>query len=196
MSTQPLTIEGILKMIELSGREADKRRAEADKRQAEADKRWAEADKRWEATRKKIDSLGDRLGEIIEDMVRGGIVDKFRALGYDVTQSSQNVEFGLAGATSGEVDLFLENGDIAILIEVKTTLTVKKIRKHIKRLETYRQYADAKGDKRRFIGAVAGAVFKNEAKPFAIENGLFVIAQSGKAFEIVALPEGFKAKEW
>jgi hypothetical protein len=189
MSTQPLTLEGLLGAIEKSQQAADKRREAADKR-------WEAADKRWETTRKKIDSLGDRIGEIVEDMVKGGIVDKFRALGYNVTQCSQNVEFGLAGTTTGEVDLFLENGDIAVLIEVKTTLTIKKIRKHVKRLETYRQYADLRGGKRRFIGAVAGAVFKGEAKSFAIENGLYVIAQSGKAFEIVALPKGFKAKAW
>ena len=52
------------------------------------------------------------------------------------------------------------------------------------------------GDKRRFIGAVAGAVVVGEAADFAAENGIYVIVQSGKAVEIVEPPKGFVAKEW
>ena len=53
-----------------------------------------------------------------------------------------------------------------------------------------------KGDKRRFIGAVAGAVVKGDAEEVAHENGMYVIVQSGKAMEIIPVPEGFKAREW
>jgi len=51
-------------------------------------------------------------------------------------------------------------------------------------------------DKRRFIGAVAGAVVEGDAEAFAHENGMYVIVQSGKAVEIITPPEGFAAKEW
>ena len=97
----------------------------------------------------------------------------------------------------GEIDLFLDDGDVAILIEVKTTLEIADVRKHIERLEKYRRCIDAKGNnKRRFIGAVAGAVVSDEVTDFAQEHGMYVIVQSGKAVEIVTPPEGFTAKEW
>ena len=92
--------------------------------------------------------------------------------------------------------MFLENGDVAILIEVKTSLETADVRKHIERMEKFRRYADVKGDKRRFIGAVAGAVVEEEAAIFAQENGMYVIVQSGEAVEIVPPSAEFVAKEW
>jgi len=119
-------------------------------------------------------------------------------LAYDVTECSRNKFFeNKKLGIRGEIDLFLDDGDVAILIEVKTTLETADVRKHIERLEKYRRCVDAKGDnKRRFIGAVAGAVVTDEAADFAQENGLYVIVQSGKAFKIVTPPEEFTAKEW
>ena len=52
------------------------------------------------------------------------------------------------------------------------------------RLEKYRICADARGDKRRFIGAVAGAVVDGEATDVAHDNGMYVIVQPGEAVEI------------
>ena len=63
-------------------------------------------------------------------------------------------------------------------------------------MEKFRRVSDIKGDKRRFIGAVAGAVVKGDAEEVAHENGMYAIVQSGEAVEIVSVPEGFKAKEW
>ena len=48
----------------------------------------------------------------------------------------------------------------------------------------------------RFVGAVAGAVVKDDAMNFAHANGLYTIVQSGEAVEIAPTPEGFLAKEW
>ena len=68
---------------------------------------------------------------------------------------------------------------------------------HIERLEKFRRCTDAKGvDKRRFIGAVAGAVVKGDAADVAMENGMYVIVQSGEAIKILPQPEGFVAKKW
>jgi predicted AAA+ superfamily ATPase len=137
------------------------------------------------------------IGEIVENMIGGNIVDKFKALGYDVISHSRNKVFGEGTTDSGEIDMLLEDGEVAILIEVKTTLKVPDVREHITRLKKHRRCIDAKGsDKRRFVGAVAGAVVREDAAKFAQKNGLFVIVQSGDAVEIVTPPKGFKAKEW
>ncbi|MCL2877967.1 MAG: hypothetical protein FWF13_04225 [Acidobacteria bacterium] len=190
----PLTYEGVLEMF----RQTDRMIQELGRKMEETDRQMKETDRIVKQTSKAIASLGSRIGEIVENMVKGNIVDKFHALGYDVTQYSRNKFFEYKKlAIRGEVDLFLENGEVAILIEVKTTLETTDVRRHVERLEKYRRYANAaSGDKRRFIGAVAGAVVTDEAATFAQDNGLYVIVQSGKAVEILTPPEGFRAKEW
>ena len=132
-------------------------------------------------------------------MVSGhNIIKQFQDLGYVISSYSRNKTFGhdLPKGSQGEIDLFLENGDIAILIEVKTTLKAKNVGGLMNKLEKFRRDADAKGDTRRFVGAVAGAVVEGDAKEVAHENGLYTIVQSGEAVEIVPVPEGFKAREW
>ena len=172
--------------------------AETDRQFRETREQMQETDRKMKETDRKISALGSRIGEIVENMVGGNIVDKFKALGYDVTAYSRNKVFGERGsAASGEIDLILEDGDIAILIEVKTTLKTADVQEHIERLEKHRRCINAKGsDKRRFVGAVAGAVVTEEVAKFAQKKGLYVIVQSGNAVEILPPPEGFTAKEW
>ena len=51
-----------------------------------------------------------------------------------------------------------------MLVEVKTRLTTENVKDHVKRLEKMRVYADLHGDKRLFLGAVAGVVMTANAK--------------------------------
>jgi hypothetical protein len=92
--------------------------------------------------------------------------------------------------------LFLENGDYALAVEVKTNLTINDIKAHIKRLEKFSRYARAKGDKRQFVAAVGGGVVRKEVLEYALKQGIYVIIQSGETIEIAPLPKGFKAKVW
>ena len=165
----------------------------------ETDRKIQKTAEQIEQTNKDVGGLTSSIGNIIANMVKGNIVEKFQALGYDnlddycERKKFKNNKLGI----TGEVDLFLENGDIAILIEVKTTLETKDVRDHIERMEKFRRWVDARGvDKRRFIGAVAGAVVDGDAAEIAFENGLYVIVQSGEAVEIMTPPEGFVAKKW
>ena len=218
MSAQQLTYEGLLEVfresdrrfnekLEKQGAEFDRlmkeRDAAFDRRMQETDRRMRERDaeyaQRAKVTNKKIGDLTGSIGRVIEHMVAGdNIIKRFQALDYKIGDYSRNKKFGrdLPRDMWGEIDLFLENGDIAILIEVKTTLETKDVRKHMRTLEKFRRVSDIKGDKRRFIGAVAGAVVKGDAEEVAHENGMYVIVQSGEAVEIVPVPEGFKAREW
>jgi hypothetical protein len=157
-----------------------------------------ETDRLAKEANRKIADLGSRIGEIIEHMVAGTIEEKFQALGYDVTDCARNFKFGSQRlGTRGEIDLYLIDGDLEILIEVKTSLETADVRRHVERIEKFRRHVDSKGgNSKRFIGAVAGAVVSEEAKDFAYENGMYVIVQSGEAVEILPVPEGFQAKEW
>ena len=203
MSEQPLTYESVLELIRENSREMREEHREfrrsLKEQGAEFDRRMQKAELQTKRTKKIVGNLGNRIGRIIEHMVAGdNIIRKFKALDYEIESHSRNKKFGhtLPKDLRGEIDLFLENGDVAILIEVKTTLETKGVRKHMECLKKFRRVADIKKDKRRFVGAVAGAVIEGDAMDFAHENGMYVIVQSGKAVEIVDVPEGFRAKEW
>jgi hypothetical protein len=59
-----------------------------------------------------------------------------------------------------------------------------------------RQYADLKGDKRVFLGAVAGFIISDTVKKFALKKGFYVIEPSGETFNIT-VPEGeYAVREW
>jgi hypothetical protein len=88
----------------------------------------------------------------------------------------------------------LENGEKAMLIEAKTKLTIERIDKHIIRLNKMRNYANLHGDKRIFLGAVAGIVITDEIKDYALSQGFYFIEYSGENFYITS-PSG-KPKEF
>jgi len=199
----PLSYEGILELMRENERKFVLMSQETDRKFQETaeqiEKMSQETGQKIKETNKQIAALGSRIGEIVKNMVAGNIIEKFQKLGYDVTgcspnKSFKNKELGI----SGEIDLLLDDGKVAILIEVKTTLETADVRTHIKRLTKYRRYADARGfgDKQRFIGAVAGTVVKDEAAQLAQENGMYVIVQSGEAVKIIPPPEGFRVREW
>ena len=199
MSTQPITYEGILETIEKNALESQREYQEIRQMFQEIAERQKKTDEQIKKTSHEVGKLGSKIGDIIENMVRGRVIKKFQALGYDVTGCSPNKEFRLEKlGISGEIDLLLDDGPVGILVEVKTTLKSDHILEHIEKIENYRRYADAKGfgDKQHFIGAVAGAVIADNVAEFAQKNGMYVITQSGEAFEIIPSPEGFVPKKW
>jgi hypothetical protein len=199
MAEQQLTYESVLKLFRKTDRRMKVLSAETDRKIQEVAEQQKKTELAIERTHKEVGNLTSSIGRIIEHMVAGNIVEKFQAFDYQITRCGQRHKFydckGLG--ISGEVDLLLENGDVAILVEVKTTLETSDVRDHIEQLEKYRYCADLGGtDKRRFVGAVAGAVVADDVAKFAMRKGMYVIVQSGEAVEIVPPPKGFKAKEW
>jgi len=196
MSAQPLTCEGILEMLRQERKESD---ARFDKQMTELVEQMKETAKQMKRTDERIGFIDARIGDLVEGMIGSdNIVNQFRDLGYNVSRNVRNEIFGTKETkTDGEIDLLLEDGDVAILIEIKTKLSFGKILKHVQRLEKYRRWHDMQGtSKKRYIGAIACAIMKDEDVQFAHDNGMYVIAQLGSKVKIVPLPEGFKAKEW
>jgi hypothetical protein len=147
-------------------------------------------------TDRKISKLGSRIGDLVEELIFPNILEKFNKLGYVFGKAAPNVRFrALDGAYAAEVDILLENGDDVLAVEVKTHLTDADVRDHVNRMEKLRRYADDHGDRRKLLGAVAGAIASEEVKAFAVKSGFFVLEQSGDTIQI-SVPEGFKPREW
>ena len=198
---KPLTYEGMLKGLRKTDRMLTKTYRSLQKTERIVrglSQKQEETDRLMKQVHKDIGRLGGRIGDIVLSMVRAHIDEKFEKLGYHIETSWQKRSFkNKKMGFGGEVDLFLFGGEVDILIEVKTKLEKADVSEHITRLGKYRRYLETGGiGNDRFIGAVTGAIVDDEAVKFAQENGMYVIVQSGDAFEILTPPEGFTAKEW
>ena len=172
-----------------------KMQEETAKGQKETDRQMKETDRQIKEINKKFGESTNRFGEIVEYMIAPNLRKKFKELGFNFPRANQN--FDIADHENNiflEIDVMLENGDKAIIVEVKSKLTNKYIDEHIERIEKMRKYADLHGDKRSFLGAVAGVVIPANIKDYALGKGLFVIEPSGETFNITS-PRG-KPKEW
>jgi hypothetical protein len=155
-----------------------------------------ETDQQIRETDRKISKLGSRVGELVEHLVAPNLLEKFKGYGFQFRKTSIDVEIKDAdNSLLAEVDVLLENGSVALAVEVKSKLTVDDIKEHIDRMGKLRVYADEHRDSRKFLGAVAGAIIPEGVKPFAIKSGFFVIEQAGDTAKI-DVPDGFIPREW
>ncbi|MDR1325896.1 MAG: hypothetical protein LBK00_07675, partial [Treponema sp.] len=152
-------------------------------------------DKEIKALAKNIGGLNNSLGKLIEQMFSAQLWDKFDALGYEFTKGS-NAVFMENKRVIAETDIFLENGEYAMSVEVKTHLKKEDVDEHIERLELIRGYMDRRGDKRRLVGAVAGGTVSTSVRLYAQRRGLYALEQSGESVLIADMPEGFTARIW
>jgi len=146
---------------------------------------------------RQLGKLGGRFGEMVEYMVAPDLFKKFRKLGFVFNKVYQQAKIKDENdRTIAEVDITLENGDKVMYVEVKSKPTTEDITHHVKRIEKIRAHADAHNDQRKFLGAIAGMVFNDNEKEFAMKNGFYVIEPSGKTF-IITTPEGeYSPREW
>jgi len=152
-------------------------------------------DRQIRRTDSELGRLSKRMGEVVEFMVAPNLCEKFRELGFNFSQSSQRKDVtDKENKISFEIDVFLENYKKAMLVEVKTTPTTENVKEHIKRLEKMRKFADLHGDKRIFLGAVAGVVITDNVKKYILKQGFFAIEPSGETFNIISPNK--KPKEW
>jgi len=178
-----------------SQRELNESQRELTESQRETDRQMKETDRQIKDINKRFGEYSNRLGEISEYMIAPNLVEKFNELGFNFQKTSKNTK--VADHQNNiffEIDYFLENYSKAMLVEVKTKLISDHVNAHIERLEKMRKYADLHGDKRLFLGAVAGVVIPDDIRKLVLNYGLFVIEPSGETFKIT-VPDG-KAKEW
>ena len=152
-------------------------------------------DRRMKEHDKRFGDFSNRFGEIAEYMVAPNLQDKFYELGLDFQEVSKSYKVqDHKNKIYFEIDIFLQNGETAMLVEVKTKLTVSDVNEHISRIEKMRSYANIRGDKRYFLGAVAGVIVPLNVKEYVLSTGLYLIEPSGETFNITAPYD--KPKEW
>ena len=154
-----------------------------------------EFDRQLKEGRRKQGFFENRFGEILEYMASPGLMEKFKSYGFTIVELSHDKEIHSEGHLVAQLDMFLENGDSVVAVEMKSKPDAADINEQVERMEKLRKYADRKGDKRKYYGAIGGVVFLENIRNYALKCGLFVIEPSGVSFNLLA-PEGNKPRAW
>jgi hypothetical protein len=161
--------------------------------QKETARLFRETDKKIKQTNEQYGDLSHRFGEVVEHLVAPGIEEKFNEMGYHFSEvyDGDNRIKNEKGEKIAEIDILMENGETILAVEVKSKPNNKDVNEHIKRVKTLRETRSKKKDNRKIIGAIAGAIFKNNVKEAAQKAGFYVIVQTGDTMRI-DMPEGWK----
>jgi hypothetical protein len=189
----------MIKELRESQRESQKETArqmeEVAERQKETARQMEETDRQIKEYNKRFGDFTNRFGEVVEYTIAPNLREKFSEMGLEFNMANPNAGFfGKDNKILCEVDVLVQNGEKALLVEIKTKLTIENVQEHIARLEKMRKYADLRGDKRTFLGAVAGVVMTSNVKEYALGQGFYVIEPSGETFNIT--PPNGQPKEW
>lgn len=152
---------------------------------AEINKAHKETERALKETQRIVGDLGNRFGDIAEQLLIPGLVDKLDQFGFAFGEVSHNItwknrEHNLAM----ELDALLENGKEAMVVEVKTKLDKADIDEQIGRMEKVRVFADLHGDTRRFFCAMAALVAPDRVIDYALSKGFYVIMPSGEDIKV------------
>ena len=184
------------KLYEL-GKETERISKETERISKETDRKLQETDRilteKFQESKKLVDKLVGKWGLFVEGLVAPGIERLLKKRGITVTRIARRVKAKMNG-NQMEIDILAVNKDCAVLVEVKSTLSVDDVNEHLERLKKFKtffpEYKDYKA-----IGAVAGIVIEEGADRYAYKKGLFVIAQSGETVTILN-DDKFNPKTW
>ena len=112
---------------------------ETDRQMKETDRQMKETDRQIKEFNKRFGDFTNRFGEVVEYMIAPNLREKFREFGLIFPSTTSNSDIrDYENNIFFEIDIKLENGDKAMLVEVKTKLTTENVTDHVKRLEKMR----------------------------------------------------------
>jgi hypothetical protein len=127
---------------------------------------------------------------MIENLVMPDLIGKFSEIGLVFSLFyPHTIIYDDGNNILTEVDISLENSDTVMIVKAKSRLRTEDVTDHVKRMEMLRLYAELHGDKRKYLGAIAGMKFDEEEKLYALKNGFYTVELCGDAF-VITVPEG------
>ena len=171
----------------------------------------AETDRKFQETSDKIQELSVQIketneglkkarqlfesqwGKLIESLVDGDLVKMLRERNIDVQRTFPNVGHR-SKEDQYEYDIIAVNGKEAVVVEVKTTLKVKHIKKFLEDLKKF-PHRVPDFNRKTLYGAVAYLKAHEESATYAERQGLFVIRATGSSASLIN-KEDFKPKRF
>ena len=204
-----LTKQDILELLDRQAKEFHERILESDRKldmsieksRLEFDERLKKSQKESEKSRRdfntRLGQITGTWGKFVAEMVKPKIMKLFKDKGIPIKTTYQNVVGLLDDKMYYEIDLLLINSKIAVVVEIKSSLSVDDVKEHLVRLEKIQKVQPERLDLRgaTLMGAVAGMIVENDADRFAYKHGLYVLRQKGNLVEIINDDE-FVPKEW
>ena len=178
--------------------ETDRKFQETDHKFQETDHKFQETDRKFQETDRKIDKVQGlfttQWGKLVEAMVEPAALALFRERGIEVVETMRRVVVKRPGLEK-EFDVILVNGDVVVVVEVKTTLRVADIREHVKCLEHLTDYLPEHRGKR-ILGAMAYISADRNTDAYARKRGLYVIALTGENLLCIRNPPDFQPRDF
>jgi hypothetical protein len=191
-----LTFEDVWAALMKFDAQQQKTDAQIEQMSKRVDQTSAEVEKTIKELSANIGGVNNTLGKLTEEMVAAKVLELFQDLGYEVGTACRNKKFYKGRKRLAEMDVFLENGDLVVAVEVKTSLEMLDVNRHKERISSIREYMDERGDKRKIIGAVAGGVVPDGVLEYAQQQGFYLLVQSGESICVAETAPEFEVKQW
>ena len=162
-----------LKGLGKSQEETDRQLKGLGKSQEETDRQLKETDSRFNS----------QWGKLVESLVEGNIAQKFSERGIQVQGTTQRAKKTFEDKQY-EFDIIVHNGDEIIVVEVKTTLDVGKVKHFLEKLKCFKKVFPEYANKKVY-GAVAFIVADSGSDQYSENQKIFVIRATGDSASII-----------
>ena len=140
---------------------------------------------------KRIKELNElftgQWGKLMESLVEGDLIKLLKKKGIDVEVTVQNIK-----SKKWQLDIVAINGEEVVVVEVKTTLSLKDVDIFIGKLKEFKMVLPKYADKK-VLGAVAYLKANEGSERNAEKKGLYVIRATGSSSSIIN-ESGFKPR--
>ena len=138
-----------------------------------------------------IDKFESPWCQLVDILVEGELIRLLQKRGIEVYYTSTRVK-GSKNACKFHFDIFAQNNDEIVVVEVKTTLKIKHVKQFLKELKGFKELLP-EYEKTNVYGAIAFLNEADNAATFAEKQKLFVIRATGDSAAIVN-EEGFEPR--
>ena len=189
-SSKVTTKEEVWEILAETSRKMQENSDKIKESSAETDRKIQELSVKIKEARELFES---QWGKLIESLVEGDLVKILRERNIDVQRTFPNVSHR-SNEDQYEYDIIAVNGTEAVVVEVKTTLKVKHIKKFLEDLKKFPHRVPDFKEKITY-GAIAYLKAHEESAIYAEKQGLFVIRATGSSASLIN-KEGFKPKRF
>jgi RNA binding exosome subunit len=147
---------------------------------------------------KWVGRFGNRIGEIVEMILIPGIKPEINKYGHNFKDFSARKYFAREnGKVYAEVDLFLEDGDEALAVEVKTHLRKDDVEYQLRRLKLLRDNeTDSSLRGKTLYSAVAGLEIDDDARETALSLGMYVVEMVEETEHVTVIKPSVELGKW
>jgi Holliday junction resolvase len=210
------TYEEILHLF----RETDRKFQDTDRKFQDTDRKFQDTDRKFQETerllkeqtleterllreqsaaaQKKLDQLEDlftgQWGRLMESLVEGDLVNLLKARGIAIADTSSRIKGQCPDGGNYEFDLIAHNGDEIVVVEVKTTLRPRDVKKFLGKLDQLKKWMPRYAQNR-IYGAMAWLTADAGSEAMVIKRGLFSIRATGDSAAIQNDP-AFTPRAW